>query len=125
MVRKLIGVKYKPHGRTIEDGLDCYGVAILYLKSQGIILPDIVNYDVNKKDQSDIKILLEQGIPHKKLDMPEKNCIIELTVCGMPTHIGVYLGEGEFIHATKYGVAVEPLWRWQKRIRGYYRIWQP
>jgi cell wall-associated NlpC family hydrolase len=124
MIRSLVGVKYKAHGRTIEDGLDCYGVAILYLKSQGISLPDIFEYDADKIDKSDIKELLQCGIPHEKLDKPEKNCIIELTVCGMPSHIGVCLGDGEFIHATKYGVAVEPLWRWEKRIQGYYRVCQ-
>jgi cell wall-associated NlpC family hydrolase len=122
MIRDLVGVKYKPHGRTLEEGLDCYGVAILYLKSRGITLPDVFDYDTNKKDQSDVKTLLEQGIPHEKLDKPEKDCLIELTICGMPSHVGVYLGDGEFIHATKYGVAVEPLGRWRKRIKGYFRI---
>jgi cell wall-associated NlpC family hydrolase len=123
--RDLVGIKYTPYGRTIEGGLDCYGVAILYLKSQGIQLPDLSNYDADAKDKSDVKEILEHGIPHEKLDRPEKNCIIELTVCGMPSHIGVYLDDGEFIHATKYGVAIEPLWRWSKRIKGYYRVWQP
>jgi cell wall-associated NlpC family hydrolase len=122
--RDLLGVKYKPHGRTVEEGLDCYGVALIVLGRNGIHLPDVFNYDVDKKDQSDVKKLLEHGIPHENLDKPEKNCIIELTVCGMPSHIGVFLGDGEFIHATKYGVAIEPLWRWKKRIKGYYRVCQ-
>jgi cell wall-associated NlpC family hydrolase len=124
MIRDLVGVKYRPHGRAIEEGLDCYGVALIVLDREGIRLPDISNYDTDKKDQSGIKEILEHGIPHEKIDKPEKNCIIELTVCGVPSHIGVYLGEGEFIHATKYGVAVEPLRRWEKRVKGYYRVCQ-
>jgi hypothetical protein len=124
MIRDLIGCKYKPHGRTIDEGLDCYGVALIVLEREGIHLPDIFNYDVDKKDKSDIKAILEHGIPHEKIERPEKNCIIELTVCGMPSHIGVYLGDGEFIHATKCGVVVEPIWRWERRIQGYYRVCQ-
>jgi cell wall-associated NlpC family hydrolase len=124
MIRDLVGVKYKPHGRSIEEGLDCYGLALIVLEREGIRLPDVFDYDIDKKDKSDVKEILKQGIPHEKLDKPEKNCIIELTVCGMPSHIGVYLGDGEFIHATKYGVAVEPLRRWEKRVKGYYRVCQ-
>jgi cell wall-associated NlpC family hydrolase len=124
MIRDLVGASYKPHGRTAEEGLDCYGVALIVLGREGIRLPDISNYDAGKKDQSAVKEILERGIPHEKLDRPEKNCIIELAVCGLPSHIGVYLGGGEFIHATKYGVAVEPLRRWRKRVKGYYRVCQ-
>jgi cell wall-associated NlpC family hydrolase len=123
-VRDLVGVKYKPYGRTKEEGFDCYGLVLTVLGREGIRLPDISGYDISKKDKSGVKEFLEHGIPHKKLDKPEENCIIELTVCGMPSHVGVYLGGGEFIHATKYGVAVEPLRRWERRIKGYYKVCQ-
>jgi cell wall-associated NlpC family hydrolase len=125
MIRDLIGVKYKPHGRTVEEGFDCYGLALAVLEREGIHLPDMADYDANQKDQSAARAILERGIPHEKLDRPEKNCLVEITVCGVPNHVGVCVGGGEFIHATKYGVAVEPLWRWKKRIQGYYRVCQP
>jgi cell wall-associated NlpC family hydrolase len=124
MTRDLVGVKYKPHGRTIEEGLDCYGVALIVLEREGIHLPDVFYADTDRETNKEIMRILEQGIPHEKLERPERNCIIELTVCGMPSHIGVYLGNGEFIHATECGVAVEPLRRWEKRVKGYYRICQ-
>jgi cell wall-associated NlpC family hydrolase len=122
VIRDLIGVKYKPHGRTKDEGLDCYGVALIVLGRAGIHLPDVFYPDAGRETNSEIMRMLERGIPHEKLDKPEKNCIIELTIRGMPSHIGIYLGNGEFIHATKYGVAVEPLRRWEKRVKGYYRI---
>jgi cell wall-associated NlpC family hydrolase len=124
MIRDLVGVKYKPHGRTTEEGLDCYGVALIALKREGICLPDVFYADTGRETNNEIMQILERGIPHEKLDKPEKNCIIELTVCGLSSHIGVYLGNGEFIHATKCGVAVEPLRRWEKRVKGYYRVCQ-
>jgi hypothetical protein len=125
VIRDLIGVKYKPHGRTIDEGLDCYGVALIVLGREGICLPDVFYADTERETNGETMQILEHGIPHQKLEKPEKNCIIELTVCGMPCHIGVYLGDGEFIHATKYGVSIEPLRRWEKRVKGYYRVWQP
>jgi cell wall-associated NlpC family hydrolase len=126
VIRDLIGVSYKPHGRTIEEGLDCYGLALLVLEREGIRLPDVFYADTEHETNKEVMRVLEGGIPHEKLEKPEKNCVIELTVFGEPSHIGVYLGDGEFIHATKkHGVSVEPLWRWKKRVKGYYRICQP
>jgi hypothetical protein len=124
MIRDLIGCKYKPHGRTVEEGLDCYGVALIVLEREGIHLPDIFYPDTERETNQEIIHILKYGIPHKKLDKPEKNCIIELTICGMPSHIGVYLGNGEFIHTTDRGVVIEPLRRWEKRVKGYYQICQ-
>lgn len=122
MIRDLIGVKYKPHGRTVEEGLDCYGVAILVLEREGITLPDVF-YPDTEQDTNEVTMkLLEEGISHEKLDKPERNCLIELTVFGMPCHVGVYIGDGQFIHATKRGVTIEPLYRWQRRIKGFYRV---
>jgi cell wall-associated NlpC family hydrolase len=122
MIRDLIGVKYKPHGRTVEEGLDCYGLAILVLGREGVKLPDVFYTDTEQDTNIETMKILEEGIPHVKLDKPEKNCIIKLTICGQPSHIGVYLGDGEFIHTTKYGVVIEPLWRWKHRVKGYYRV---
>jgi cell wall-associated NlpC family hydrolase len=124
-VRDLVGVTYKPHGRTVAEGLDCYGVALIVLGRAGIRLPDVFYSDTNRETNREVIQILKGGIVHEKLDKPEKHCIIELRVCGLPSHIGVYLGDGEFIHATKYGVAIEPLHRWRKRVTGYYRICQP
>jgi hypothetical protein len=70
MIRDLIGVKYKPHGRTIEEGLDCRRAALIVLGRESIHLPDVFNYDADKKDKSDVKKILERGIPYLKLDRP-------------------------------------------------------
>lgn len=47
--RDLIGVPYKVHGRSIEDGLDCYGLAIEVLRRNGIRLDDVI-YSDNDED---------------------------------------------------------------------------
>jgi cell wall-associated NlpC family hydrolase len=121
MIRDLIGIPYKTHGRG-KEGLDCYGLAIEVLKREKIDLPDVFYDDTGAENSAKTMELLENGIPHKVLDHPEKNCIIELKVFGLPCHIGVYLGNGEFIHCTKNGVVIDKLHRWRNRVKGFYRV---
>jgi cell wall-associated NlpC family hydrolase len=122
-ISKYIGTPYKQHGRSIEEGLDCYGVVILIYKEQGIKIPDIYYPDTDIATNKRIMESLESTIPNKKLDKPEPYCIIEFTVLGEPSHVGIYIGNNEFIHSSqKTGVVIDKLWRWEKRIRGFYRV---
>jgi hypothetical protein len=121
-IKDLIGCKYATHGRTLEEGLDCYGVAIIAEKILlDKTLPDAI---YSKADQRDIILRdMEASIPNTKLDRPEKGAIVEITVFGQPSHVGVCLGDGTFIHALeRIGVVIEPLSRYSKRIKGYYRV---
>ena len=117
-VRKLIGCKYKVHGRSREEGFDCYGIDIEVYKIHGKYLPD-VNYE--KPEQYE-EVFLEQQrkVSYTKVERPVELAIIVFKVRGEPTHTGIYLGDGLFIHATRSGVRVEPLHRWEKRVEGYY-----
>ena len=66
---------------------------------------------------------MHSKVTYIKIDIPQELCIIVFKVRGEPTHTGVYLGEGMFIHSTKdKGVIVEPLHRWQNRVEGYYKV---
>ena len=120
-IRKLIGCKYKVHGRSIEEGFDCYGIDLEVWKIHGIYLPDV---DYEKPEQYE-EVFLEmlEKVQYEKVDFPTELCIIVFRVRGEPTHTGIYLGEGLFIHSTKnYGVIVEPLHRWESRVEGYYKV---
>jgi len=122
-VRKYIGCKYTPHGRTLEDGLDCYGLAICIYRDIGIKLPDPVYADTEIETNKRIMESLESTIPNVRIDKPEPGCIIELTVLGEPSHIGIYIDRGDFIHASRTtGVVVDKLFRWHKRVKGFYRV---
>jgi hypothetical protein len=66
---------------------------------------------------------LEEGIPNTKLDKPEEGAVVEILVLGQPSHAGVCLGDGTFIHALKkIGVVIEPLYRYRHKIKGFYRV---
>ena len=116
----LIGCKYKVHGRSKEEGFDCLGLDIEVLRRYGIEIPD-VDYE-NPEEYEDVFIEMQNKVSYEKVDFPKKLCIIVIKVRGEPTHTGIYLGGGLFIHATKTGVRAEPLHRWENRVEGYYKV---
>ena len=118
-VRDLVGCKYKIHGRNKEEGFDCLGIDIEVLRRNGIDIPD-VDYD-NPGQYEDVFLEIQNKVRYLKIDFPMKLCIIVFRVRGEPTHTGIYLGDGLFIHATKDGVRSEPLHRWANRVEGYYK----
>jgi len=122
MISKYVGIPYKPRGRT-KEGLDCYGLAICLFKERGIELPDPFYPDTETSTNKKVMESLESTIPNTKIDKPEPWCIIEFLIKGEPSHIGIYLGRGEFIHSScSTGVVVDKLYRWEKKVKGYYRI---
>jgi cell wall-associated NlpC family hydrolase len=122
-VAKYVGIPYKPHGRNPQEGLDCYGLALCVFADRGIRLPDAHYTDTDTETNKRVMETLEATIPNTPLSAPEAGCIIEFTVLGEPAHIGIYIGRGEFIHASrKTGVVVEKLYRYEKRVKGYYRV---
>lgn len=119
--RDLLGTKYKVHGRSKEEGFDCWGVAIELYKRAGRKLVDIYYETLDKI--TDIEQEIFSLVPSEKIDRLEDMCIIMINVKGEPVHIGVYVGNGMFIHAVrKLGVIVEPVSRWKNRIEGLYKV---
>ena len=119
-INDLLGCKYKVHGRNKEEGFDCLGIVIEVLRRNGIEIPD-VNYE-KPEQYEDVFLKMQSRVVYQKIDIPQKLCIIVFSVRNEPTHTGVYLGEGLFIHATKGGVRAEPLHRWENRVEGYYKV---
>lgn len=123
--RDLIGCKYKIHGRSKEEGFDCYGLVIEVYKRNGIELPDMFYMFQNEIEKVNIaqgiKTRFFSSIPNIKLEKPEDLCIIEINVRGNPIHVGVYIGKGMMIHCTHSGVIIEPIRKYTNKIVGYYK----
>lgn len=110
-----LGVDYRNGGRSTETGFDCSGlVAHVYQEAYGLRLPRTV------LEQS------ETGFAVSVKDL-EPGDLVFYNTQGRPySHVGIYLGDGKFVHAPKTGstVRVESLRStyWTKRFNGARRI---
>lgn len=117
VINDLLGVRFKNHGRSIEEGFDCYGLAIEVSKRLGHELCDLWYEESRPKTfvdnfenvfdcmSSSVEETTEQNLGNLILFADEK---------GRMVHIGVILEEGVFIHADNGGVRVN-------RIEDYFR----
>lgn len=117
----LLGVKFKVHGRSKEEGFDCYGLAIEVLRRNGIEMKDEFYSDLKTRNEVNEGIKRENS--YMRIEKPRKNCIIEIAVHGEPLHCAVYIGNGMMIHTTQSTrVVIEPLSRYKSRVLGYYDV---
>lgn len=121
----LVGVPYKSKGRDLL-GADCWGLLrLFYIQEFGIVLP---SYDEHYTDAFD-KESVTGAINSLKSDWvevsePKYGDAIKLRLSGHPCHVGVYLGNNEFLH-TQHGhdSCIDRLdgIKWKNRIDGFYR----
>lgn len=115
----LLGIKYKPHGRNLEEGFDCYGLVIEVLARNGIKVPDLY-YDSLKPDE---EFVCQFNSHTTEIEKPEENCLIEIATFDSVGHVAVYIGDGLMIHTMiRTGVVIEPVRHYSHKIKGYYRV---
>lgn len=110
---KYVGVRYKYGGKSL-NGMDCSGlVQLVFEESVGKELPRTARAmsDVGKKVNIN--------------DLKPGDLVFFNTLQRSFSHVGIYLGEGYFLHAPRKGafVRVEKLKSyWMKRFNGARRI---
>lgn len=110
-----LGVPYRYGGNSADTGVDCSGfVRAVYEQSVGKILPR----------RSD-----EQAAAARPIDRHELqpgDLVFFNTMKRAFSHVGIYVGDGKFIHAPRTGaqVRVESMnvSYWQKRFNGARRV---
>lgn len=102
----LLGVRFKNHGRSIEEGFDCYGLAIEVSKRLGHTLIDLWY----KKSDEETFAMNVDSICKKMCEEIEEtdeqelgNLILFADNEGRMVHIGVILEEDLFIHTVPNG----------------------
>lgn len=119
--RELVGLKYKVHGRTKEEGFDCWGLIVYIYKQDGIKLPDPVYSNLENRKKSRAEIIGSKVF--RKIENRKEKSIIEILDKGEPAHVGLYLGDGLMIHCTSLlGVVIEPVRHYEKKIVGWYDV---
>ncbi len=90
--KSYIDIPYRFGGTSAEQGFDCSGLAMATYRLNGINLPR------TSKEQ------YKAGRAVDSRDMEEADLVFFDTASkGQVSHVGVYLGEGKFIHAPKSG----------------------
>ncbi len=108
-----LGVRYTRGGNTVSTGFDCSGFTRhIFEMSVGLVLPRRAD------EQAKMNSLL--SIP--KDDLKPGDLVFFNTMRATFSHVGIYVGEGKFIHAPRTGAAVrvEDMREayWSKRFTG-------
>jgi len=113
-----LGVPYRFGGVSVETGFDCSGfVRAMYDQAMGLALPRRAE---------------EQARATEKIDRSELrpgDLVFFNTMRRAFSHVGIYIGDGKFIHAPRTGsqVRVESMngSYWQRRFNGARRVAAP
>ena len=90
-----LGIPYRRGGNTVESGFDCSGfVRAIYKETIGLVLPRSADQQANATQTID------------KSDLKPGDLVFFNTMKRTFSHVGIYLGEGKFIHSPRSGAHV-------------------
>ena len=110
-----VGVPYRRGGSSADTGFDCSGfVRAIYEQTVGLILPRRANEQAAATQAID------------RRDLQPGDLVFFNTLQRAFSHVGIYVGDGKFIHSPKPGaqVRVESMngSYWQRRFDGARRV---
>lgn len=110
-----LGVPYKRGGNTFETGFDCSGfVRAVYEQTAGKILP-------RRAEQQAVATQ-----PIDRADLQPGDLVFFNTLRRTFSHVGIYIGDGKFIHSPKPGAQVRVenmgVTYWKHRFDGARRV---
>lgn len=110
-----LGVPYKRGGSTAESGFDCSGfVKAMYAQTIGLILPRKAEQQAAATQRID------------QADLQPGDLVFFNTMRRAFSHVGIYIGEGKFIHSPKPGSEVRVdnmgVSYWRHRFDGARRV---
>jgi cell wall-associated NlpC family hydrolase len=114
-----LGVRYQRGGRSAETGFDCSGFTRhIFESTLGLLLPH------RAEEQARLSSLL----PVKRDELQPGDLVFFNTMRRTFSHVGIYVGDGQFIHSPRAGgeVRVEDMRiaYWKKRYTGARRAGQ-
>ncbi len=110
-----LGVPYRLGGNTVETGFDCSGfVKAMYEQTVGLILPR------KAEQQAAATQLIDRS------ELQPGDLVFFNTLRRAFSHVGIYIGDGKFIHSPKPGAQVRVenmgLAYWNQRFDGARRV---
>ena len=112
-----LGVRYKLGGNTAETGFDCSGFTrYVFENSLGRVLPHRADEQANSPELAKVD----------RKDLKPGDLVFFDTMRRTFSHVGIYLGDGKFIHSPRTGesVRIEDLnvSYWARRFTGGRRV---
>lgn len=113
-----LGVPYRRGGNSAETGFDCSGfVRAMYEKTAGLLLPRRADQQAAFAEKID------------KKDLQPGDLVFFNTMRRAFSHVGIYVGDGKFIHSPRSGseVRVDDMQQsyWKRRFDGARRVSPP
>ncbi|MBP7792578.1 MAG: C40 family peptidase [Candidatus Goldbacteria bacterium] len=112
--KKLLGVPYVTGGISPDTGFDCSGFVFYVYQKNSIEIPRLSYMQFQEGlpiEQYELKMgdLVFFEVYDKDIPIlgDLRNVIAEYYKTGKPGHVGIYLGNGKFIHAPKKGDVVK------------------
>ena len=110
-----LGVPYRRGGTSADTGFDCSGlVKTVYEDTLGMVLPRVAS---------------QQAASTEKIDRQELkpgDLVFFNTMRRAFSHVGIYIGDGKFVHAPRAGAEVRvesmSVAYWKKRFNGARRV---
>jgi cell wall-associated NlpC family hydrolase len=128
MIEDYIGKPFIDGGRG-PKGYDCWGLVRAVLESEYQTI--VEDYTISAYDTVRVadKMLTEKALKWKRVFQPQAGDIVAISLdFAMPVdfviHVGVYIGDGRFLHTRKtVGALIERTedLKWSIRIEGFYR----
>ena len=111
----LIGAPYRRGGSNAASGFDCSGfVRSVYAQALGLVLPRVA------RDQAKATTKIEKN------ELRPGDLVFFNTMRKTFSHVGIYLGEGKFIHSPRSGASVRiesmDTRYWRTRFNGARRV---
>lgn len=110
-----LGVPYRMGGNSVETGFDCSGfVKAMYEQTVGLILPRKAEQQAAATQQID------------RAELQPGDLVFFNTLRRAFSHVGIYIGDGKFIHSPKPGAQVRVenmgISYWSHRFDGARRV---
>lgn len=131
---KYIGIPFKDKGRTIEEGIDCWGLfRLFFFQEFGILFPSFADCYDSTEEETQIGNFVLHGIKDEiigkwnpvELGQERWGDGILIRLKNHPMHVGVMVARNIFIHAL---TGCDSVWEnrtstiWRRRVLGIYRL---
>lgn len=122
---RYLSIPYKFNGDTFA-GCDCYGLISLVLREElGIEIAQFKMYDSYRDVDEGVFVehSEDEFTPVAENEIQPFDVLLVYTDRASPTHVGIYIGNGRFLHITRHTrrAIVEKVSIWRDKLYAVYR----